>query len=64
MGKLIYSFIFFIPILIMTWTLGKAGFIISASVMSVIWMATQPDFTWEGIMIIGTVALTTIKGGF
>lgn len=63
-GKLIYSFIFFLPILIMTWTLGKAGFIISASVMSVIWMATQPDFTWEGIMIIGTAALTTIKGGF
>lgn len=63
-GKMIYAFMFFIPIMIMTWALGKIGFLVSSSIMALIWMATQVDFTWQGIVIIGTVAITAYKGGY
>jgi len=64
LGKSIWNFVFFLPIMVLTWTIGKGGFIIGTGLMAFVWMFTQTDFIWEGIMMFGVIGIYIMKEGF
>lgn len=63
LGNSILNLVYFLPIMVLTWSIGKAGFILGSGFMAIVWMFTQVDFIWEGIVMLGITGIYVMKEG-
>lgn len=55
--------VFFMPIMILAWTFGKAGFMLGSGLMSIIWLFSDPSFLWAGVLMMGGIGIFAYRGG-
>lgn len=62
-GLSVKLLVFFIPIMILAWSFGRPGFLVGASLMTIIWLFTSSDFTAPGVLMFAAIGTLAYRGG-
>lgn len=63
LSKIVWQIVFFLPAIILVQFFGRIGIIIGIGIMTIVFIVSQPDFIWAGIMILLSLGIYGYRGG-